>query len=73
MATEVLGGDGSKLKKTVGRNSLGSGTILHAAFSGDYKNSAMCKKSEKTYKQQEVNFTYDKLEKYIQMKKVIIS
>lgn len=73
VAAEVLGGEGSELKETVGRNSLGSGTILYAAYGGDYKNSAMCKNSQKTYIQQKVNFTYDKLEKLIQMKKVIIS
>ena len=73
MAAEVLGGEGSELKETVGRNSLGSGPILYAACGGDYKNSAMCKNSQKTYIQQKVNFTYDKLEKLIQMKKVIIS
>lgn len=52
---------------------MGSGTILYAAYGGDYKNSAMFKNSQKTYIQQKVNFTYDKLEKLIQMKKVIIS
>lgn len=42
MAAEVLGGEGSEVKETVGRKSSGSGIILYAAYGGDYKNSGMC-------------------------------
>lgn len=63
VAAEVLGGEGSELKETVGRKLWSLELFSMLPTMGITKTQACVKNSQKTYTQQRVNFTYE-LEKY---------